>query len=88
MTTTITIKTRARGATVKTDDGEHTMGANQEHRINTDDSTSVTVTQNAEEDTSTGEMPLDPNDVPGRKQNDELLKKTPQPKTNDLNKIG
>lgn len=80
MTATVTVRTRAVGATVKVGEQETNIGPHASRDFHVDGSSTITVTE-AEPSADTAgaetaadaERPLDTNNVPGRKQNDELV---------------
>lgn len=75
MTVTVTVKARAHGATLTVDGEPITVAPNSEQRFQVEPGTPLTLTANepAEAPTDNADLPLDPNDVPGRAQNDALL---------------
>lgn len=78
MTVTVTVKTRAHGADLVVDGQPMNVPANREQQfqVNPDSPFELKVTEPAEAPVEASPLPLDPNDVPGRAQNDALLDKT------------
>lgn len=76
MTTTVTVRTRALGAVVSTNGQETEVPARQEHQFHIEEgSQDFTVRQLTQEEQAQRDPAenLDPENVPGREQNDELL---------------
>jgi hypothetical protein len=98
MTTTVTVKARAHGATVEVDGETTEVAPNREHSFHIAEGTkSFSVTQPAEAPASEGFVDeatgTDSAEVPGRTQNDELLgqggkRKAPQPPTGNQSGAG
>lgn len=76
MTTTVTVRTRALGATVSVNGEETKVPARSEHSFHIEEgSQSFEVRQNTHEEQQEADVAenLDPENVPGREQNDALL---------------
>lgn len=79
MTVTVTVKARAHGATLTVDGQELRVEANREQQFQVEPGTplSLTVNEPAEAPAEPSPLPLDPDNVPGRAENDALLGNKP-----------
>lgn len=79
MTVTVTVKARAHGATLTVDGQPLTVAPNSEQRFQVEPGTPLTLTaeEPAEEPADPAPLPLDPDNVPGRAENDALLGNKP-----------
>lgn len=83
MTTTITVKARAWGAKVEVNGNTQELGPNEEHSFHVSEGEEATFKVTHGEQPKNDAQPVDTDNVPGRAENDALLRKTPDNSKNE-----
>lgn len=82
MTTSVTVKTRGRGASVTANGEQIELGPNQERKFDTDDTMSVSIRQQTAEEAEAAAV--EEQRVPGSAENDALIQEVPAERLDEL----